>query len=292
MNKLLWILPAILIGVSACSTAESSRRKVSASGDPEDIFFEKSMKPEEMKVAKSVEDDLKPASVAKFDIPEKAADQSGNFDEVGFSSWYGAKFQGKPTASGEPFDSTKLTAAHRTLPMGSIVKVQNLENQKEAMVRVNDRGPFVEGRILDVSEKTAEILNFKEQGVTKVGLTVVKKGSDSMEDLEDGDLDEELELVEEGKPEKLSPKKENNSAFKSNGKQPKGYTVQVGVFKDQHRATKYKEMMKNDYNQEVFVFSREDGFVVQMGDFASREKAESLKSKLKYNGIECFIPKK
>lgn len=286
-----WILPAILIWMSACSTAESSRRKVSASGDPEDIFFEKSMKPEEMKVARSVEEDLKPSTVAKFDVPEKAADTSGNFDEVGYSSWYGAKFQGKPTASGEPFDSAKLTAAHRTLPLGSIVRVQNLENQKEAMVRVNDRGPFVEGRIMDVSEKTAEILAFKEQGITKVGLTVVKKGNDSFEDLDDGDLDEELELVGGDKPEKLAPKKDSSYASKSNGKQPKGYTVQVGVFRDQNRAAKYKEMMKKDYSHEVFVFSREDGYVVQMGDFASRDKAESLKSKLRYNGIECFIPR-
>jgi rare lipoprotein A len=292
MNIMRWILPAILIWMSACSTAESSRRKVSASGDPEDIFFEKSMKPEEMKVARSVEEDLKPSTVAKFDVPEKTADTTGNFDEVGYSSWYGAKFQGKPTASGEPFDSAKLTAAHRTLPLGSIVRVQNLENQKEAMVRVNDRGPFVEGRIMDVSEKTAEILAFKDQGITKVGLTVVKKGNDSFEDLDDGDLDEELELVGGDKPEKLSPKKESTSAYKSNGKQPKGYTVQVGVFRDQNRATKYKEMMKNDYSQEVFVFSREDGYVVQMGDFSSRDKAESLKSKLRYDGIECFIPRK
>jgi len=292
MNIMRWILPAILIWMSACSTAESSRRKVSASGDPEDIFFEKSMKPEEMKVARSVEEDLKPSTVAKFDVPEKTADTTGNFDEVGYSSWYGAKFQGKPTASGEPFDSAKLTAAHRTLPLGSIVRVQNLENQKEAMVRVNDRGPFVEGRIMDVSEKTAEILAFKDQGITKVGLTVVKKGNDSFEDLDDGDLDEELELVGGDKPEKLSPKKESTSAYKSNGKQPKGYTVQVGVFRDQNKATKYKEMMKNDYSQEVFVFSREDGYVVQMGDFSSRDKAESLKSKLRYDGIECFIPRK
>lgn len=291
MNKMRWILPAILIWMSACSTAESSRRKVSASGDPEDIFFEKSMKPEEMKVARSVEEDLKPSTVAKFDVPEKAADTSGNFDEVGYSSWYGAKFQGKPTASGEPFDSAKLTAAHRTLPLGSIVRVQNLENQKEAMVRVNDRGPFVEGRIMDVSEKTAEILAFKEQGITKVGLTVVKKGNDSFEDLDEGDLDEEMELVGGDKPEKLAPKKDSNYASKSNGKQPKGYTVQVGVFRDQNRAAKYKEMMKKDYSHEVFVFSREDGYVVQMGDFASRDKAESLKSKLRYSGIECFIPR-
>ncbi|WCL48983.1 septal ring lytic transglycosylase RlpA family protein [Leptospira sp. GIMC2001] len=293
MKKILWILPAILFWTVACTSTDSTRRKVSASGDPEDIFFEKSMNSNDA-VAKSVQDDLQPSSIAKFDLPEKKPDTTGNFDEVGYSSWYGNKYQGRPTASGEPFDSTKLTAAHRTLPMGSIVKVQNLENQKEAMVRVNDRGPFVDGRILDVSEKAAEILNFKEQGITKVGLTVVKKGdsNEKFEELDDSDIDDEAELVDDtNRTEKLTPKKESGIAS-SNANKPKGYTVQVGVFRDQNRASKYKDMMKNNYGQDVFVFSREDGYVVQMGDFASKEKAEALKSKLRYNGVECFIPRK
>lgn len=288
MKKSLWIIPVLFIFASTCTTPGETRRTISASGDPEDIFFEKTMKPEEDAVARSVKEDLQPDAVAKYDIPEKTPDTSGNFDEIGYASWYGTKYQGKPTASGEPFDGAKLTAAHRTLPMGSIVKVQNLENQKEAMVRVNDRGPFVDGRILDVSERTAEILDFKSKGLTKVGLTLVKKGdSDKFEDLDDGDFDEEVELVEDGKPEKLAPKNEYSAVGK-----PKGYTVQVGVFKDQNRANRYKELMKKNYGHEVFVFSRSDGYVVQMGDFATKDKAEILKSKLKYNGIECFIPAK
>jgi rare lipoprotein A len=291
--KRFWILCTLLTTIAACNTSEATRRKISASGDPEDIFFEKTIKPEEKAIAESVQEDLKPDTVAKFDIPAKTPDKSGNFDEIGYTSWYGSRYQGKPTASGEPFDANRLTAAHRTLPMGSIVKVHNLENQKEAMVRVNDRGPFVDGRVIDVSEKTAEILDFKDKGVTKVGLIVVKKGdgSEKFEDLDDGSLDEEADLLDEGKPEKLTPKKDPVPVTKS-GDRPKGYTVQVGVFKDQNRALKYKELMKNEYSQEVFLYSRDDGFVVQMGDFASKEKAEALKSKLRYDGIECFIPKR
>lgn len=291
MKKTAWILTAILFWTTACSTSTPNRRTVSASGDPEDIFFEKSILAESDPVARSVTEDLKPDTIAKYDVPTKKPDTSGNFDEIGYSSWYGAKYQGKPTASGEPFDSGKLTAAHRTLPIGSIVKVQNLENNKEAMVRVNDRGPFVEGRILDVSERTAEILEFKDKGVTKVGVTIVKKGdSDKFEDLDDGDLEDEVELIDDGKPEKLVPKKHNEA--KSQVGRPKGFTVQVGVFRDQTRANRYRDQLKKDYGQEVFVYNRDGNFVVQMGDFPSKAKAEVLKSKLKYDGIECFIPQK
>ena len=73
-------------------------------------------------------------------------------EQKGLASWYGAQFQGRPTASGEPFDKEAMTAAHRTLPFGTLIEVKNLDNGETAVVRVNDRGPFVHGRILDCSE--------------------------------------------------------------------------------------------------------------------------------------------
>ncbi|MCC5816642.1 MAG: septal ring lytic transglycosylase RlpA family protein [Leptospira sp.] len=293
MKKIYWILPIALVLVINCASSGETRRSISASGNPEDIFFEREMDKEIDPVAVSVKEDLNSGSPKKYDIPDKSADRSGSFDEVGYSSWYGAKYQGKPTASGEPFDQAKLTAAHRTLPMGSIVKVQNLENNKEAMVRVNDRGPFVDGRIIDVSEKAADILDFKDKGIAKVGLTLVNKsGADKFEELDDGDLDEDLDLVEgSNKPEKLLPKKQDTASTVATNR-PRGYTVQVGVFKEAGRAQNYKSMMSKEYGQKVFVFSRPDGHVVQLGDFSSRDEAERLKNKLRYDGIECFIPAK
>ncbi len=280
----------------SCSSTDATRRDYSASGDPEDIFFERSQKGREDAVAKSVIDDMDGKSktnVEQTTLPEKKANTSGNFDEVGLSSWYGLKFQGRATASGEPFDRAKLTGAHRTLPIGSMVKIQNLENNKEVVVRINDRGPFVDERIVDVSEKTAELLEFKDKGVTKVGIRVLKKG-EAAEDLEN-DLDD-ADLLDDvpAKPEKITPIKPGNLTTKPpvTGNNPKGYTVQVGVFKEQDRANKYKETLKSEYNQAVFVYPREGKYVVQVGDFADRSKAESLKSKMKYDGIDCFIPPK
>lgn len=295
MNTKLCILTVLIATLAVgCKSAPETRRTVSASGDPEDLFFEKSMDYEDKTVAISVEEDLKPDSVARYDVPEKKPNTSGSFDEIGYSSWYGSKYQGKPTASGEPFDSGKLTAAHRTLPMGSIVRVQNLENKKEAMVRVNDRGPFVEGRVIDVSEKAADILDFKDKGIAKVGLSVVNKGGNQkFEELDDGDLDEDMGLLD--KPEKLIPKKEGNpspggSSVSAN--RPRGFTVQVGLFRESSRAENYKNLMEKEYGKKVFVYKRSDGHVVQVGDFTSRDQAERFKSKLRYDGIECFIPSK
>jgi rare lipoprotein A len=94
--------------------------------------------------------------------------------EVGTASWYGEFFQGKQTASGEPFDMQALTAAHPTLPLGSFVRVTNLRNGRAVVVRINDRGPVVEGRIIDVSFNTARVLGFEGRGLQKVRLDIVR----------------------------------------------------------------------------------------------------------------------
>jgi rare lipoprotein A len=90
--------------------------------------------------------------------------------QVGTASWYGEQFQGRETASGEPFDMRDFTAAHPTLPLGTFVRVTNLKNGKSVVVRINDRGPVVDGRIIDVSYNAARALGFKERGVQRVRL--------------------------------------------------------------------------------------------------------------------------
>ncbi len=91
---------------------------------------------------------------------------------MGTASWYGQQFQGRKTASGEPYDMRDLTAAHPSLPLGTFVKVTNLRNGKAVVVRINDRGPVVDGRIIDVSDNAAQILGFKARGVQTVRLDV------------------------------------------------------------------------------------------------------------------------
>lgn len=94
--------------------------------------------------------------------------------QIGTASWYGSYFQGRATASGEPYDMYDLTAAHPTLPLGSWVRVTNLRNGRAVVVRINDRGPVVPGRIIDLSYNTARVLHFQSQGLQRVRLDVVK----------------------------------------------------------------------------------------------------------------------
>ena len=93
--------------------------------------------------------------------------------EVGTGSWYGPGFNGKLTANGETFDQNKLTAAHPTLPLPSTVAITNLANNRSLVVRVNDRGPYIEGRIIDVSRRAARILGFEKEGLARLRLRVL-----------------------------------------------------------------------------------------------------------------------
>lgn len=99
------------------------------------------------------------------------------YDKKGVASWYGPNFHGKLTANGEIFNQNELTAAHKTLPLPSIVRVTNLENGKSLIVRVNDRGPYAHKRIIDLSKRSAEVLGFKNQGVADVRVEVLEAES-------------------------------------------------------------------------------------------------------------------
>jgi rare lipoprotein A len=94
--------------------------------------------------------------------------------EDGLASWYGGKFHGRLTSSGEVFNTNELTAAHRTLPFGTVVKVTNLDNGKSVLVKINDRGPFVDGRIIDLSRAAAVQLGMIDSGVAHVSLHIVE----------------------------------------------------------------------------------------------------------------------
>ena len=100
---------------------------------------------------------------------------AGPFYEVGIASWYGPGFHGNLTANGEVYDMHGISAAHKTLPFGTIVKVVDLETGRTVVVRINDRGPFIEGRIIDLSKGAAERLGIVQKGITKVGLRILRR---------------------------------------------------------------------------------------------------------------------
>jgi rare lipoprotein A len=103
--------------------------------------------------------------------------QEWDYSAEGRASWYGQSFHGRHTANGETYDQDDLTAAHQTLPLPSVVRVTNLENGRSLILRVNDRGPFVKGRVIDVSRKAAKLLKFHGQGTTRVRIELLEKES-------------------------------------------------------------------------------------------------------------------
>ncbi len=98
-----------------------------------------------------------------------------NYSEVGLASWYGGKFHGRLTANGETYDANKLSAAHKTLPLNQKVRVTNLENGRSVILRINDRGPVVSGRIIDLSKGAAQVLGVEKKGVVRVRVETLGK---------------------------------------------------------------------------------------------------------------------
>ncbi len=138
-------------------------------------------------ISKAVKNDIiTPQPRYKIGDPTKLpimvlSERDLRYDETGIASWYGDEFAGRLTANGEIFDPTLVSAAHKTLPMPSVVRVTNLENGKSLVVRLNDRGPFVAGRIIDLSREAARRLGFLKSGIARVRVQILAEQSLAME---------------------------------------------------------------------------------------------------------------
>lgn len=125
-----------------------------------------------------------------------------SYDETGIGSWYGDEFAGRLTANGEIFDPSKATAAHKTLPMPSVVRVTNLDNGKSLVVRINDRGPFVAGRIIDLSREAARLIGYRDSGIARVRVQLLAEQSLRLEkQAKQGEFPDIAGAVEEPMPE-------------------------------------------------------------------------------------------
>ena len=113
------------------------------------------------------------AACQSLPTPRPTRDYRHGFSQIGLASWYGPHFHGKRTANGERFDMNGLTAAHRTLPLNSYVRVINLATSRSIVVRINDRGPYFADRIIDLSAKAARELGIKEDGVARVRIDLL-----------------------------------------------------------------------------------------------------------------------
>jgi len=182
---------------------------------------------------------------------------SDDYTEIGIASWYGKDFHGKKTANGEVFNMHDMTAAHKTLPLPTFIHVKNFDNGKETLVRVNDRGPFSKGRILDLSYAAAEKLDMIDAGTARVKLTVLSQTTDHL-------------------------RTENNDIDINKG----AYIVQIGSFSIQSNATRlaanYANAAVRKAEVDSLIFYR-----VQLRGYQSKLEAEIAAKKFEkeYPGV-------
>ncbi len=210
------------------------------------------------------------------------------YAQIGMASWYGPTFHGQRTASGEVFDQDALTAAHPTLPIPSLVQVTNLESGREIIVRVNDRGPFVGERLIDLSRRGAEVLGFEQTGQARVHVRYLGPAPRRVN--ADGahapvtDLSPTQEAAD-GEPASLLPPQADDqrraepAAYAPPPASAGSYFVQVGAFSDMANAQRVRDEVAEAGPVQVDVRQTRAGelFRVRVGPWVSREEADAAR---------------
>ncbi len=198
------------------------------------------------------------------------------FSETGIASWYGHKFHSRQTANGEVFNMYAMTAAHRTLPLPSVVRVTNLSNGRSAVVRVNDRGPYAHDRIIDLSLTAAEKIGFRRKGVTEVRVELLPELSRQV-----------AEIAKSGggarKQDRLVAK------FRRDGNTgPRFYYVQAGTFRDRKNAETMAERLRQHFASVSVHSSKADNgrtlHRVRVGPEENRQSAQALRARVQARG--------
>ena len=199
------------------------------------------------------------------------------YDEVGIASWYGRKFHGKKTANGETYDMYAMTAAHTVLPMPSIVKVTNLENGKSVKVRINDRGPFVKGRLIDLSYAAAKALGYVKQGTARVRVQTLYSADVSAEKVKSAKKPAPVA--------KLASSQEKPA-------QPEQITlayVQVGAFSSQQRAEQVAAQLQGKIEHASAVTAAGQVYRVRLGPFDLDVDAEAALKRVHESGYTAAM---
>jgi len=193
---------------------------------------------------------------------------SEGFVQSGIASWYGKKFHGRKTSNGETYNMYAMTAAHKTLPMNTWVNVHNLKNNQTIVVRINDRGPFVTGRIIDLSYKGAKHIGIIGPGTGKVRITAL------------------------GKATSYSKETREPITFKPIDYWKGNFTLQVGAFQVKTNAEKYQHKLSKHYhNAHITAFTDDRGtfYRVRIGQFINLKDAETYSEKLIAQGFESVF---
>jgi rare lipoprotein A len=212
-------------------------------------------------------------------------DSSDGFRENGVASWYGRDFHGKPTSSGEPYDMYEMTAAHKTLPIPTWVEVTNVENGKQVIVKVNDRGPFVDGRVIDLSLRAAEQLDMVRNGTARVRVRALGAPATAPSPV----------LVSSPPP---APAPQRGFSIVSEARADtvtadaapfRPIYVQVGAFSDRNNATRLAERLRDEGIGKSFVLTSGEGrdriHRVRVGPIADANEFDRMRQDLRAAGV-------
>ena len=216
-----------------------------------------------------------------YESDTAGVNDDNDYYQKGTASWYGREFHGKMTASGEKFNMYEMTAAHKTLPFGTVVSIKNLDNGKEATVRINDRGPYKGNRIIDLSYNAAKKIDILSSGMGRVGITILKKGKgSSASDVNETDEGERyVEPVVDGSSE--SSDYEESASGK--------YALQAGAFYSRKNAENLQRRVESLTRQPVVIVQDEDLYKVRINNISGRKEAERQKRILSDEDISSFI---
>lgn len=230
----------------------------------------------------------KDSSASADDSEFAVAPTAGEFQQKGNASWYGREFQGKKTASGEKFNMNDFTAAHKTLPLGSVVLVKNLENGKTVKVRINDRGPFAKGRIIDLSHAAAKKLDMVSAGEAPVSIKVLSTGGDAEVASASDDAADDAEISEPAQPVKKKNAKTKGVSYTEPA--DSGLALQTGAFYTKKNAEKMKSRLEEILpGKDVQISHDGSMYKVKVAGIVSRKDAEKCKKALSSEQIESFI---
>ncbi|HYG17528.1 MAG TPA: septal ring lytic transglycosylase RlpA family protein [Ohtaekwangia sp.] len=200
--------------------------------------------------------------------------------QTGKASFYADKFEGHPTASGEKYRHNKLTGAHKTLPFGTKVRLTNLGNNQTVEVTINDRGPWVEGRIIDVSKSAAEQLGFVSQGLAEVKLEVIDPG--------DGKTSDPARTIDH-----VVVDENEFYDFQISRNKPNGFGIQIGTYQELVNMMRLADNLKNSYKKQITVqvkiLNGVKYYGLIVGKFPSRPKAEQFRATLRQKFPDAFI---
>jgi rare lipoprotein A len=212
------------------------------------------------------------------------------FFQTGKASWYGREFHGKTTASGDKFNMYDMTAAHKTLPFGTIIEVTSLDTGKSVEVRVNDRGPYRGQRVLDLSYNAAKNLGMVKEGEAMVGIKIVQEGGapsgrTAAEPKNSGknvaaaaDFDTEDDFAAE-----------DDSERRGSSSRDSGFSVQAGAFYSSHNANSLKSRIEDITRKKVNVVRDGDFYKVRIDGINSKKEAASIKRELQDNSIDTYV---